>query len=219
MKMRGFRITASLLSVCFVWATTAAVETVHPLCSLVLHQEQMDREDQRLAVELAVSQLAATESILVLFAQLWEQDAVEEMVYLTAKRNHDVAEIQVRRQRLLLKRQEAEVEQYSSVCADPGSRETATHRRARLDEAHRQYLQIDCHRIGEDLAIAEVELAYSSKFLDSVQDLREHEFATEGDVIFAERNTELGRKRVDYHERQVRECENSGAVGGNGRNN
>ena len=34
----------------------------------------------------------------------------------------------------------------------------------RLDRARRAYLQADCHRIGKDLAIAEVDMAHPEKF-------------------------------------------------------
>ena len=216
MEVRGLGVTASILSVCFVWSATMADEAAHPICPLILHQERVDREELELAVDLAVSRLAAAESIFTLVDQLWEKDAVERMVYLTAEHDRDVAEIEVKRQRLLLKRQEAEVEQYSSVCPAPGSEETAADRRARLDEARRRYLQIDCHRIGKDLAIAEVDLTYRSEVLASVQNLRKHNVATEQDVIRAVRDAEMARKRVERQGRRVRDCVSSGAASGNG---
>ncbi len=216
MEVRGLGVTASILSLCFVWSVTTADEAVHPICPLVLHQERVDREELELAVDLAVSRLAAAESIFTLVDQLWEKDAVERLVYLTAKHDRDVAEIEVKRQRLLLKRQEAEVEQYASVCPAPGSEETAADRRARLDEARRRYLQIDCHRIGKDLAIAEVDLTYRSEVLVSVQNLRKHNVATEQDIIRAVREAEMARKRVERQGRRVRDCVSSGAASGNG---
>ncbi len=75
MEVRGLGVTASILSVCFVWSATTADEAVHPICPLVLHQERVDREELELAVDLAVSRLAAAESIFTLVDQLWEKDA------------------------------------------------------------------------------------------------------------------------------------------------
>ena len=172
MGARHLGVTASILSALVASSVTTADETVHPICPLVLHQERVHRVERALAVDLAVSRLAAEDSIFALVDQLWENDAVERMVYLAVKHNRDVAEIEVKRQQLLLKRQEAEVEQYVSVCTPLGSEETEAGRRERRDEALRQYLQVDCHRIGKDLAIAEVDLTYRSEVLASVQDLR-----------------------------------------------
>ena len=205
--MRG--VTASILSALVVSSVTFADEAVHPICRLVLHQERVDRAERELAVDLAVSRLAAAESIFTLIDQLWENDAVERMVYLRAKYDRDVAEIKLKRQRLLLKRQEAEGEQYASVCSPPGSEATAA-------KAHRQYLQVDCHRIGKDLAIAEVDLTYRSELLASVLDLRKHGVATRQDVVRAERDVEMARKRVDHQGRRVRECVSSGVASGGG---
>ena len=216
MGIRGLGITASILGALVVSPLAAADEAVHPICPLVLHQERVDHEERELAVDLAVSRLAASESIFTLVDQLWENDAAERMVYLAAKHDRDVAEIQVKRQRLLLKRQEAEVEQYASVCSPLDSGETAPDRRARRNETHRQYLQVDCHRIGKDLAIAEVDLAYRNELLASVRDLRKHNVATRPDVIRAERDVEMARKRVDQHGRRVRECVSSGVASGGG---
>ena len=78
------------------------------------------------AFDLAVSRLAAAESIFTLVDQLWENDAVERMVYLTAKRDHDVAEIELTRPRLLLMRREAEIEQYEVTCSIVDSAEPST---------------------------------------------------------------------------------------------
>ena len=216
MGIRGLGVTASILSALVVSSVATADEAVQPICPLVLHQVRVERVERELAVDLAVSRLAAAESIFTLVDQLWENDAVERMVYLAAKHDRDAAEIEVKRQRLLLKRQEAEVEQYASVCSPLDSEETAADRRVRRDEAHRQYLQVDCHRIGKDLAIAEVDLAYRSELLTGVRNLRKHEETTRQDVIRAERNVEMARKRVDHHGRRVRECVSSGVASGGG---
>ena len=75
---------------------------------------------------------------------------------------------------------------------------------------------MDCHRIGKDLAIAEVDLAYRNELLASVRDLRKHNEATRQDVIRAERDIEMAGKRVDHQGRRVRECVSSGVASGGG---
>ena len=215
MTIRALGVAASMVSFLIASSAMIAEDAVHPICPLVLHQEQANRVERELAVDLAVSRLAVAESIFLMVDQLWEKDATERMVYLRAKHDREVAEIEVKRQRLLLKRQEAEVEQYASVCLppSPGSEESAG-RQARRDEALRQYLQVDCHRIGKDLAIAEADLAYLSEVLASVRNLLKHNGATKLDVIRAEGNVEMAGKRVDRQGRRVRECMDSGVAGG-----
>ncbi len=146
--------------------------------------------------------------------QLWENDAVERMVYLTAKRDHDVAEIELTRQRLLLMRREAEIEQYEVTCSIVDSAEPSTEKSQLLEDARLRYLQADCHRVGKELAIAEVDLAYQRKVLKSVQDRRVNKEATEQDVIRGESDMEIARKRVEHHGRRVRACIEDGRAAG-----
>lgn len=190
-----------ILGALVVSSAAAADEAAHPICPLVQHRERVDAEERELEVELAETRLAAAASIFDLVDQLWKNDAVERLLYLAAKHDRDVAEIEVTRQRLLLKRQEAAVEQFTLVCSPP-----AAGHAARLDEARRRYAQADCHRIGKDLAIAEVDLAYRGEVLASLRDLRENDVGTRQDVIRAERDVEMARQRVDLQRRRVDEC-------------
>lgn len=209
-------MTASILTALVIPGVMLADEAVHPICPLVLHQEQADRDERELAVELALSRLTAAESIFTLVHQLWEEEAVQRITYLAAKHARDVAGIEVKRQQLLLKRQEAETRQYEIVCSPRGSDEPAADRQARLDEVLRQYRQADCHRIGKDLAIAEVDLTYYAEVLASMRELREGDVATRQDVIRAERDVEMARKRVDHRGSRLRQCVSSRAAAGNG---
>ncbi len=195
------QVKASVLSVLFVSSMVSAGEGAHLNCPLVLHQEQVEREELELAVDLAVSGLDAADEIFSLVDRLSESGMVERLVYLAVKHERDVAELEVKRQRLLLKRQEAEVEQYRILCSAEGAG-----RRSSLDEARRRYLQADCHRIGKDLAIAEVDLAYRDEVLESLRNLRESDVTTKQDIIRAELNVETARKRVEHRRRRVEAC-------------
>ncbi len=214
MALRRIGLTVSILCAVVVTGVATADETVPAICPLILHQERVDGEERELAVELAESRLTAATASFTLVEELLENDAVERMVYLTVKHDHDVAEIELKRQRLLLKRKEAEIDQYASVCSPAGSDETEADRRAGFDDARRRYLQADCHRIGKELAIAEVDLAYRSEVLASVRDLRKHAVATRQDVIRAELDVDMARKRVEDQRRRVQECVDSGVAGG-----
>ena len=196
-----------MLAALIVSLPAAAADSLHAICPLAVQQERVNREERELAVEIAEARLAAEESIFSLVDQLWKNDAVERIVYLISKHDRDVAAIEVKRRQLLLKRQEAEVEQLEITCSSQGSS-------ADLESAHRRYLQADCHRIGKELAIAELDLAFLSEFLASVQDLRKHGVATAQDVIRAERDVEMARKRVERHGPRVQECVSSGAAAG-----
>ncbi len=214
MALRRIGLTVSILCAVVVTGVATADETVPSICPLILHQERVDGEERELAVDLAESRLTAAAAIFTLVEELLENDAVERMVYLTVKHDHDVAEIELKRQRLLLKRKEAEIDQYASVCSPAGSDETEVDRRAAFDDARRRYLQADCHRIGKELAIAEVDLAYRNEVLASVRDLRKHAVATRQDVIRAELDVDMARKRVEGQRRRVQECVDSGVAGG-----
>lgn len=218
MRAYGFGVrlgvTASIL--CALLPAAAAGEPAHPICPLIVHQERVDGEERELEVELAESRRAAAQSIFDLVDQLWQSETVERIVYLAAKHERDVAELEVTRQRLLLERQEAVVEQFEIVCLPPGSGESAAQRSDRLGDASRRYLQADCHRIGKDLAIAEADLIFRHEVLKSLRDLRENDVGTLQDVIRAERDVETARERVDRHRRRVGACEGSGAASGAG---
>ena len=214
MRIRGLGIAVLILCGWGGVLPAFADDAVYRICSLVRHQEQVDREELELEVELAEAHGTAAESIFGLVDRLWESDAVERIVYLAARHERDVAVLDVKRSQLLLQRQEAEIEQLAGICSPLDSDETAEDRRVELEQAHRRYLQADCHRIGNDLAIAEVDLAYFSEFLASVNDLREHDVATAQDVIRAERDVEMARKRVERNGRRVQEGVDSGACAG-----
>ena len=215
MRIRCLGVAASILSA-LAPATAATADTIeHPLCVLILHQERVELEERELAVDLALSRSNAEESIFALVDALWKDDLIERIGYLTAKHNKDVAVIHVKRRELLLKRQDALIEQLASICPPSGDREIEVDRGARREDAHRRYLQADCHRIGKDLAIAEVDLAYLTEFLANVKDLRENDVATRQEVIRAEEQVELARKRVEHQVPRVQACSDTGATAGN----
>ena len=114
-----------------------------------------------------------------------------------------------------MKRQDALIEEYAIICSPPGDKQTEADRVARREEAHRRYLQADCHSIGKDLAIAEVDLAYHTEVLASINDLRENGVATRQDVIRAEEDVELALQRIRHHAPRVQACIDSGATAGN----
>jgi len=183
----------------------------HPLCPLVQHQVRAGLEERELDVDLAASRLDAAEAIFALAAELWKDELIERIRYLAFKHEKDVSALNVQRRRLLLKREEAKLDIYARFCSTSGNDGAAG-----IDEAQRRYEQADCHRIGKDLAIAEVDLAYLEEVLASVKDLRENDVATRDAVIEAEKDVEQARQRVKHRAPRVQACIDSGAAAGNG---
>ena len=180
------------------------------LCSIVRHQQQIHLEQAQLAARLAESRSAAADAIFALVDELRANDAVEPMVHLRAKFDRDSTVVEQKRQALLVKRQEAEVERYRLLCESPREGNAAAHRR----EAVRLYRLADCHRIGKLLALAELELAYRQELLTSVRELRAGSVATQQDLIRAERDVELAQLRVTHHRPRVEACIASGDADG-----
>ncbi len=209
MRARCLAVTTSILCVLAAVSAATADEIDHSVCTLVLHQEYDDLKEFELAVDIAESHLAAAESIFEVTDALWKEELTERFRYLTDKHRKDVAAIDVKRWELMLKRQQAFVEQLTMLCSSPDKQDNA-----RLEAAHRRYLQADCHRIGKDLAIAEIDLIYFSEFLANVRDLRENDVATHEQVALAEAEVEKTRRRVEHHASRVQACIDSGAAAG-----
>lgn len=206
MRVRCLGVAASILSALAAASAVTADNVEHPECALILHEERAELEQWELAVKLAESRLAAAESIFALVDELWKDELIEQFLHLTAKHERDVAVIDVKRRKLLLKRQDALIEQFEIICSPPADKQAESDRVARREEARRRYLQADCHSIGKDLAIAEVDLAYHTEVLASVNDLRENGVATRQDVIRAEEDVELALQRIRHHAPRVQAC-------------
>lgn len=182
-----------------------ASEASNPLCTLVQHEERLDLEQMELVVGRAESRLAAAEQIFALVEALWKDELIERIAYLGYKHDRDVAVIDVKRQGLVLRRQEALLDIYENFCAS-GDKESEAERAARLEAAQRKYQQADCHRIGKNLAIAETNLAFHDEWLASVVDLRVNGVATAQEVILAEENVEVASREVRYHAPRLQAC-------------
>jgi len=175
----------------------------HPVCRVLLLEEQSERDDLALEVELADSWLKAYEEIFVLFDGLWKHDAVERMLYLKSKHDRDLAKLEKEHQAVLLERQDALLDQYRLFCSEDASK--AAHGRA-----HTRYLKADCDGLAKRVEIARVDLEYSLVLLDSQLDLRKNHVATRQAVIQAEYEAEEARRRLADGERRVRQCRPDG---------
>ena len=182
-----------------------AEDPSHPLCRLLLREEQSERDDLELDVGLAGAELTAAEEIFKLLDRLWKDDAVERILFLAGKHKRDAAKIEQEHRALLVERQEALIDQYRLLC-DASSGEISEEKRAAVERMYLRYLGLDCDRLAKEVAIAQVDLAYQQEVLKSVRDLRENSVATRQDVVLAERNVELARKRNEQGSRRVETC-------------
>ncbi len=205
-------VATSILCALAAVSAAAADEVEHPICTLLLHEERIELEKWELSVDVAEARLAAAESIFVMADALWKDELIERIRYLLFEHERDVAVIDVKRRALSLKQQEALTEQLAIHCSSPGDEQDEATRNARREEAHRRYLQADCHRIGKDLAMAEIDLTYLEEVLVSIRDLRENDVATREQVIRAEEAVDVARRRVEHHTPLVKACSDSGAA-------
>ena len=208
MTERHVSTTALLVLLSVVLAAFSpliAEDPSHPLCRLLLREEQAERDDLELEVGLAGAELTAAEEIFKLLDQLWKDDAVERILFLAGKHDRDAAKLEQEHRALLVERQDALIDQYRLLCDAP-SGEIAEERRAAVERTYQRYLGLECDRLAKEVAIARVDLAYRQEVLVSVRDLRENSVATRQDVVLAERNVELARKRNEHGSRRVENC-------------
>lgn len=188
-----------------------AVLCCHPalaeqaLCELSLLRVVSEREQCELEIELARAELAATTEIHALIDALWQKDAIQRVLWLTARHARDVAQVELKRQELLLERYEAEHDYLASLCA--GGKKPRAESRARWEQA-------ECHRLGKELAIAALDLAFHTALLDSANDLRQGDVATRQDVILAELAVARASERVESYRPRVEACVSSGKAAG-----
>jgi len=182
-----------------------AEEPSHPLCRVLLQEEQSERDDVELSVELAGTELVAAEEIFRLLDRLWKDDAVERILFLRGKHDRDAAKLEREHRALLLERQDALIDQYRLLCDVPSS-EISEEQRAAIERKYLRYLNLDCDRLSKEVAIAQVDLAYLQEVLESVRDLRENAVATRQAVVLAERDVARARQRNEQGSRRVESC-------------
>ena len=146
-----------------------ADETFLPGCRAVLHEEGVRREDRALDVGLAQTRFVAAEEIYGLVARLWEQENIERIIHLRAKRDRDAARLAVERAERLLARQTTYVEQLRLQCDLLSDDGTAGDRQEAAEAAHLRYREADCDAHSAARGMAEVELAFSRELLAMFQ--------------------------------------------------
>jgi hypothetical protein len=173
------------------------------VCVAMLDDERVQLADHELKVELAKLRLAAFEKICDLVDGLWEEQAIERMIWLEARHDRDASRLELERARLILERQQGLVERLRSVCGGEGEKA--------VPEARRRYLQADCEQQAKAVEVARVDLEFAKEWLTSVRALREGSIgtATAQDVILAELDVELEQARLEDATARTKACRGS----------
>jgi hypothetical protein len=103
-------LAAMLTGTSFAVGPSLAENLQAPVCRVVLLEEQTDLEDLTLDLDLLRSEAAAMEQIFKLVDSLWKEEAIERIIFLEAKHDHDVARLAVEEGRLRVSSQKAVVE-------------------------------------------------------------------------------------------------------------
>ncbi|MCP3979227.1 MAG: hypothetical protein GY716_07860 [bacterium] len=205
MPRTGQFILVLLLVILSCTAPAAAGEIHSGLCDLVLAQERDELDDTELEVGLARAEVTASRKIFELVDKLWSSDAIERLLYLTAKHDRDVAVLNHERTRLRVKRQQAVVAQYDAVCAELGGKAREADR-DRAAQAFGLYEESHCGVLAKNLAIAGVDLEYLKEVRASVLDLRNSNVGTVQQVVHAERDVARAAERIERLAPRVDRC-------------
>jgi hypothetical protein len=209
--MRGSATIAlmlvSVLTLLVAGGTSArADEPLAALCDLILEEERLELEEFRLELDLARSGLAAYEEVYRLIHELWENDAIERMVYLQARYDRDVARVTLERADSIIVRQVALIDYYRIACGTPGGDPDEDDRAGSLGKIGRRYRHAHCKSLEKAVEAAEIRLAFDRHLLESVHDLRDGRVATRPDVILAELAVEKEEKRLEDAKTRAEAC-------------
>ncbi len=195
----------SVLALSAAGAVQGTRQPASLICPLVLQEEQVERDDLDLHLQLALTQMQAAERIHTLLEDLWKKQAVQRLVYLRARHDRDVAVIEHDRARSMLGRQEAALAQYRLAC-ETLSGSGGTGALLAASDALRGYRGAQCDVLAADERRAGADLSYFEEVLVSVRDLRASDVGTEQDVIIAERDVEMARKSQEQTRTRIARC-------------
>ena len=176
------------------------------ICGLVMREEQIEREDLELEVELAREAVEAFGQIFALLDGLWKADAIERMNYLRGKYDYEAAKLGLEQAELVVAREKALERQIRLVCGEESAGASPAGRVRAIEAASLDYLRAECGQRAKAIEVARVNLEFQRQLLESVLDLRRGEVATKQDVIRAELEVAREERRLADAERRTEEC-------------
>ena len=179
--------------------TGSIVFSANETCRALLEDERVQLADLALEVRLAQARLDAFEEIFGLIDGLWQNEAIERMVWLEAKYDRDAARISRDRAGLIVKRQQALIDRLADTCG--GKSGAPAHKRNR-------YRSIQCEQLGRAVEQARIDLEFQQEWLTSVRKLREGSTATATaqDVILARLEVTLEQIRLEDAQGRLKAC-------------
>ncbi len=194
----------SLLAAIPIDATAQGIPL--PLCSLMIHEEQLELEETELALALARTNFAAFEKIFKLIDKLWNSEVIERMVYLESRYDRDAARLTLDRAGLILERQMVLIEQYRQACETGEPEENQAIGSGSAPSFPAEYRKAHCDSLSKAAEAAAVNLEFNRVLLANVLDLRAGQVATQVQVILAELEVELEEKRLEDALRRTESC-------------
>jgi hypothetical protein len=206
LKHPGRYLAAVLLAIMVIATPGSALDLPGPVCDVLIHENLVELEDARIAVDLARSNYAAYEKIFAMIEELWAAGTIPRMEFLRAKYDRDAADLGLEEADLILQRQDALVEQYRIVCGESAFRIGTSEQANAIREAYLRYRRADCASLAKKIEIAGTRLEFSNEFLQRTLQLRRERFATNTQVILAELDVEREEKSLADARRRTAVC-------------
>jgi len=208
-RFRGHRVAAALCVLGAILLTpmsAAAQEGFNSLCPLLLQQTGVELEDLAVVVQNEQTRLAVDEEIFSLVDDLWQNDLIERLPYLSVKHRRDVAAVNVQQSKARHERQQASVDQYRHVCLTSSDTEESPEDSGTIEEARERYFAAECRLRSLDVSAFEIDLEYQQVLLDSQMNLRQNDIASRQQVAYAERDVALTTQQLELARRRVELC-------------
>ena len=193
------------VAVCMITVPTIAQDLPASVCEAAIHEENIELDDYKIAVDLAESNYEAYLKIFKMIEGLYSANTIPRMDYVKAKYDRDAAKLELERSNLILERQGALVEQYRLVCNTAESDKEEN--KSAVQNEYLKYRRADCGSLAKGVEVAATNLEYNREYLQSILDLRKENFATRTQVILAELDVELEEKNLEDTKRRTASCQ------------
>jgi hypothetical protein len=201
--------TGLLLAVLLViaGATPASAQNYPaPVCEVVIYEELSELADARIAHDLAKTDFAAYEKIFDMIKGLYDAKTIPDMDYIKAKYDRDSSKLKLDKTELILERQGALVDQYRLICNGTMSDSGTQDRAKAIRKAHLHYRRADCDALAKGIEIAANNLDYNRQYQQKIVKLRQEKFATNTQVVLADRDVELEEKSLADAKSRTEAC-------------
>lgn len=192
------------VAVCMITVPAIAQDLPESVCEAAIHEENIELDDYKIAVDLAESNYEAYLKIFKMIEGLHSANTIPRMDYVKAKYDRDAAKLELERSNLILERQGALVEQYRLVCNTAESDKEGN--KSAVQDEYLKYRRADCGSLAKGVEVAATNLEYNREYLQSILDLRKENFATRTQVILAELDVELEEKNLEDTKRRTASC-------------